>query len=655
MAKSLRSIPIRNHNHIHRCSQIFSSSSSSSSSSSFSQKEGAFRNTIEDITGFNVKVRDQKHLAMLNEIIMNTITMESDSIDNFHELVAKDSDCAMTKLLILFEMLRHGSCIFDRCTVGTLLSDIDVYASKGLLNHREAHLALAALHWSKGRLLRAAQVLEESFRDRPVDCLALKLAQDAYFRHGSSSLTFACVARTPDILNTAHPQHGILMGMKALGHLANRRWTEAEDVARRAVSITSKKDLNSITALLLCYQLSGRTSEISAAVDEHNNHHNTIGQHVLLYHLALSLAQRGNYSGAINTFDHLVAHADLHPQLLPQLTFIHATLTLWYVSLHSVEPEYATRWRSPSYIRCWNRIAKVYNMYDSPLLEVCRTMAIFHLSKVSHVDVDNISSMKINEEISLPTDNTTTVNVTATGTETSDATTSTSSVAQAGRFFMGMLHTYEKMRSDSRSATTSQRVRQAEALPVEPPVAVSMQEHFHRLENLAMPKNDQKERVESSKSLYPSLDALESQLIVRARSERLWDEDDGGMSRRSSNCSLPVSKAVLAFLEGNRYADAASLLSSPDLDLSLLGGSVVDRDTVEFTLIEALLREDSESSRWEAQRLLTERVVLRTNEAQSWRRLASLFGRSGKLPLAQLANYTSWQLGIGQGGFGGPK
>lgn len=597
---------------------------------------------FEDITGFNVKVRDQKHLAMLDEVIMNTITMESDSMDSYHELIAKDSDCAMTKLLIVFEMLRHGSSIFDRCTVHTLLSDIDSYASKGMLNHREIHLALAALRWSEGHLLEAAKVLEESFRDRPVDCLALKLAQDAYFRHGSSSLVFSCIARTPDVLNTAHPQHGLLMGMMALGHLANRRLSEAEDLARRAVSITSKKDLNSITALLCCFQLSGRTSEISAAVDEHNNHHNTIGQHILLYHLAMSLVQRGNYSGAINTFDHLVAHADLHPQLLPQQTFIHATLILWYVSLHSVEPEYATRWNSPSYIRCWNRIAKVHNTYDSPLLEVCRTIAIHHLS--NKIDLSSTSSAEDVNIKNIEQSNSSSTKVT-TGTESDDISNATTAV-QAGRFFMSMLHSYEKMRSNSRSATTSQRVRQAEALPTELAIEVSIDDHFKRLESLSVSTaTNKKER----KILYPSIQALDSRLLMNARADGWTHEVD---THRQS--SLIISKAVLAFLQ-ERFTDAASLLLSPKVNLDKFGGSVVDRDIFEFTLIEALLRVDSEASRWQAQRLLTERVVLRSNEAQSWRRLASLFGRSGKLPLAQLANYTSWQLGIGQGGFGGPK
>jgi Flp pilus assembly protein TadD len=57
----------------------------------------------------------------------------------------------------------------------------------------------------------------------------------------------------------------------------------------------------------------------------------------------------------------------------------------------------------------------------------------------------------------------------------------------------------------------------------------------------------------------------------------------------------------------------------------------------------------------EAQLSLCERTALVPNDAQSWRRLASVFGRRGLEDHAKVAHYTAWQLGIGQGGFGGAK
>lgn len=49
------------------------------------------------------------------------------------------------------------------------------------------------------------------------------------------------------------------------------------------------------------------------------------------------------------------------------------------------------------------------------------------------------------------------------------------------------------------------------------------------------------------------------------------------------------------------------------------------------------------------------RTSLNPHDAQSWRRLASVFGRLNELEKAETAHYTAWQLGIGQGGFGGPR
>ena len=56
----------------------------------------------------------------------------------------------------------------------------------------------------------------------------------------------------------------------------------------------------------------------------------------------------------------------------------------------------------------------------------------------------------------------------------------------------------------------------------------------------------------------------------------------------------------------------------------------------------------------QAQVALREQTAAAPNDAQAWRRLASVYGRMGDRNRANNANYTAWQLGIGQGGFGGP-
>jgi hypothetical protein len=49
------------------------------------------------------------------------------------------------------------------------------------------------------------------------------------------------------------------------------------------------------------------------------------------------------------------------------------------------------------------------------------------------------------------------------------------------------------------------------------------------------------------------------------------------------------------------------------------------------------------------------RSVLVPHDAQCWRRMAAIYGQTGQDAQAKQAHYTAWQLGIGQGGFGGPR
>ena len=99
--------------------------------------------------------------------------------------------------------------------------------------------------------------------------------------------------------------------------------------------------------------------------------------------------------------------------------------------------------------------------------------------------------------------------------------------------------------------------------------------------------------------------------------------------------------AIASFSSGD-FLPALHKLNSLRPALARLGGTAVQRDVVAYTLIEACMR----SSRLtEARLLLCERTAMSPNEGQSWRRLASVFGRLGMQQLAEGAHYTAWQLG----------
>ena len=53
--------------------------------------------------------------------------------------------------------------------------------------------------------------------------------------------------------------------------------------------------------------------------------------------------------------------------------------------------------------------------------------------------------------------------------------------------------------------------------------------------------------------------------------------------------------------------------------------------------------------------MIENRTSLNPQDAQAWRRLSSVFGRLGDFEKAEVAHFTAWQLGIGQGAFGGPR
>ena len=57
----------------------------------------------------------------------------------------------------------------------------------------------------------------------------------------------------------------------------------------------------------------------------------------------------------------------------------------------------------------------------------------------------------------------------------------------------------------------------------------------------------------------------------------------------------------------------------------------------------------------EAQAMLLHRTTIYPNEAQSWRRLAIVMYQKGNIELVNTARYTAFELGIGQGGYGGSQ
>ena len=141
---------------------------------------------------------------------------------------------------------------------------------------------------------------------------------------------------------------------------------------------------------------------------------------------------------------------------------------------------------------------------------------------------------------------------------------------------------------------------------------------------------------------------------LETRSPELIAATTASQSERYWLMSSSTNAAVAALVAQAKldYAEVAKQFNSVHPVRARLGGTATQRDMLAHALIFAFLRAGRVV---EARFLLCERAALSPNEAQSWRKLAVVFDKMGERDLAEVAHYTAWQLGIGQGGFGGPK
>ena len=117
------------------------------------------------------------------------------------------------------------------------------------------------------------------------------------------------------------------------------KWSDAEELCVRAVEKTKGRDVVSLHTLLSIFQIQGRSSEIMASLDHHEEKHKGAGLHLLLFNKGASHVQRGNYRGALKMYDHMIdlmkyrSDDDNNHRTATNAT--HATLLLWTVCLNA--------------------------------------------------------------------------------------------------------------------------------------------------------------------------------------------------------------------------------------------------------------------------------------------------------------------------------
>ena len=643
---------------------------------------------IVDVTGNPVTIPSTSSsskaiLALIDDSIMQMILHSNDPVAALRKMRSTVNDVGMIPGLMAWQLLRQPRLAVKQNDneVASCLAELEALLANGKLNKREAFVASAALAFSDGHYYKAAALLETSMLTHSQDLLALKLAQDCYLAAGDSHNVLGCVARWMQLFDERSRLYGHVMGLFAAGLVEVGRLVEAEEMANRAVTRTKGDDVWALHSLLNTYQLLGRSSEVIAILVDHLPRHmkeSGVGQQLLLFNKGSASIQRGNYTGALRIHDDMVYNmvapaavlgygndATVGEQLAGPMA--DATLLLWQIALHSSSSSVSERWTFPQAVsNLWAAASdQAGSGRPSPadaLSGLCQAMAFSAAEQaavaasLAPTEGDEASSGAnvgryddvVVGSVEKQGDSAMMVAVEAKSKAIWEWFRHANNPTLATKYPANSSSSGSSSSSSSSSGSSSEG-EQVDVLPKR--TAADHHDSLQRLlTSLAGPV-----RVHDSASAYPLLSSMAASVSVVKRIQDASSADSATLSDRDwalSSVVCPASQAIAAFSRHD-YASAVDLFRSRGQQhmMRKIGGTAVQRDVIEQTVIEALLRSGRLA---EAQLALCERATLAPNDAQAWRRLASVFGRNGLPDLAKVAHYTAWQLGIGQGGFGGP-
>ena len=671
------------------CSHMSSVAVASSSS-------GATKHRFLDVTGNPLTAASNNALTVIDESILQLIMHTNDSAVSLRKAwnASQHDIGGMVPTLLVWQLLRQPRIVEDD-EVTTCFVTLEKLLSEGKLNEREAFIASAALAFSEGKYYRAAALLETNMLANNQDLLSLKLTQDCYLAAGDSHNVLGCVARWMPLFDERHAMYGNVMGLFAVGLIEVGRLAEAEEMAHRAVTRTKGDDVWALHALLNTYQLLGRSSEVMAVLGDHLPRHgneSAVGQQLLLYNKGSALVQRGNYSGALRVHDDMLYNMMAASTEIKTLSFsqykpqsgrlvgpaTNATLLLWQIALHSSSPSVDERWTFPHAVsNMWaaessepTAVEGQSQRSGSPrpcdaMSAVGQAMAHAAATQAKTNTSSSSSSSSQNDDHSIDSQYGGGRGEMSGVEKASDSAVMAAVESNSKAIWEWFRHINNPNLAAKYPADNPAGVPNQDGTTTELPADAVDADHEGFLQLLLKSCDDRPSiSTSTASSLYPKLSSISPSIFavkgmpspgpsssgsdassdVTSLSDRDWAVTTVG----SSTCH-----AIAAFARHD-YASAVELFRSRGQEQRLigkLGGTAVQRDVIEQTIIEALLRSGRLQ---EAQLALCERTTLVPNDAQSWRRLASVFGRNGLHFQAKTAHYTAWQLGIGQGGFGGP-
>lgn len=581
-----------------------------------------------DITGSKLSHASRDGLTMIDEAIMNMITFEDDPLPQIRECLRLDPDCALAHALRVLELCRSPTVRDEGVNDEEITLSLKNLERNFLhLNERERFLGAAGLQWFAGNFSNAAALLESAIMVNPGDAISLRLAQDCYMQAGDTKNVLSCVTRCLQTLDDGHFLHGHLMGMMSTGYVENNCLAEAEETAARAVARTKGRDICALHAYLNTLQLAGRSSELLSVLEKHEaKFDGATGLLLLFFNKGCAFVQRGNYRGAARVYDSMLeflSEADAPP--VSGLT--HASLLLWYITLYSSSGDRALydRWRSPDLFHLWQGVDMHRGgQMTAVAMAVALSFGGMHREQWDQLtkrdeDEREQTSMKDKKE---PTEGGGMDGILSWLTKQQVSSTENADIEEV-----------QEGGGDSAEADTSSRGEALEQL-----LRVLRAPSTSAVDTLS----DFEMLAKTQPSFALETRAPELIAATASTSERDW----------LVTSSVEPVVAALAAQAKLDHVQAAKQLNSVHPVRTRLGGSATQRDLLAHALIFAFLRTDRVV---EARFLLCERAALSPNEAQSWRKLAMVFDKMGERDLAEVAHYTAWQLGIGQGGFGGPR
>ena len=122
--------------------------------------------------------------------------------------------------------------------------------------------------------------------------------------------------------------------MLAYGYAETGRFADAEEIANRAITKTKGKDLYALEALLNVLQIQGRSSEIKGIIEQYIEHFEGTALLHLKCHDGAGLIQRGNYTGAVEVLRSLEYELGPAERRVPSAVTLASTF-LWQLLLSS--------------------------------------------------------------------------------------------------------------------------------------------------------------------------------------------------------------------------------------------------------------------------------------------------------------------------------